>query len=504
MRSSTARNQGKQNIEDRIAVVRRQRILIGIAAALVVLYLVIAVHYAFHFEPKSFVNGIDVSGMSLKEAKQKLLEVADGYTLTVLGPENQEETIDGGEIGLVIKDASNAKLCLKAQPSLSWLRAMFREKRYRVDLQTGFDESALLSRLDAMPMLQEEDMEAPEDAYLSVSEDGSYVIVPEKTGTMLRTGEARDLIMDAALNARPEVDLTAAQDLPSVYRDDANLITRRDEWNAFMVSAGLTYRVGDTEEVLDGPVIASLLSDDGEHVELSYAKTADLMSEWKDRHDTYSSSFEFQTSYGGTVMIEPYGDYGFELDEEDTCRDVMEKITSHSTGVYDASYFHEAPYNTNHGLGGNYVEVSIDYQHLWVYKDGVCVCDTDVVTGMPKFGSVTYHGCYAIKKKETEVVLGDLDVEGYESPVSYWLPFNSGEGIHDAPWRDYFGGKIWLSNGSHGCVNAPDWCMDDIFNNVEVGEAVVVYGKEYDESVYQAGSKTVNENYYYDVYYGGE
>lgn len=503
MKSSTASRLGKQNIEQRRATVRRQRMLISAAAALIVLYLVIAFSYLFRFEPKSYVNGIDVSRLSLRAAKEKLAGAADNWQLQISGPGGQSETLMREDLSLAIADASNAKLAIKAQPKLGWLPAIFREKRYRVDLKTSYDEAALESRMDGMEMLREDAMEAPEDAHLSVAEDGSYVIVPEKTGTFLKTDEARAIITDAVMNARIEADLSEAQVLPEIYQTDGNLQTRRDEWNAFMASVGLTYRVGDSEEVFDGPRIASLLDDDGEHVTLSYAKTADLMAQWRSEHDTYKSTFEFDTSTGRTVKIQPYGDYGFALNEEDTCTDVMERIRSHDRGTYTAQYYHEAPYTENHGLGGTYVEVNINAQHLWVYKDGECVCDTEVVTGLPIFGRVTYMGCYAIKKKQREVELGTEDMEGSDNPVvDYWLPFNAGEGIHDASWREHFGGKIWLTNGSHGCVNVPDWCMDDVYNNVEVGEAVVIYGSDYDEAVNDRNVKTVNEDYYYDVFYG--
>ena len=481
---------------------RRQRFLIGAVIALIVLYLIIAVYYAFHFEPKTYVNGVEVSGLSLKVAKEKLKEVADTWEIRIIGPAEQSGTITGSELSLSIADASDAKLALKAQPKLSWLSAIFREKRYRVDLKTEYDGAALQEKMDALPMLDEANMEPPEDAALVVAEDGSYVIRPEKTGSLLNTEEARALITSAVGNARTEADLTKVQVLPEIYETDENLGIRRDEWNAFMASAGLTYRISDTEEVLDGKTIASLLDDDGEHVTLSYAKTADLMARWKEEHDTYGCTFDFNTSTGRTVKIEPYGDYGFSLNEEDTCADVMERIRTHDRGTYTVKYFHEAPYAENHGLGGNYVEVNIDAQHLWVYKDGECVCDTEVVTGLPVWGRVTYHGCYAIKKKERNVELGTEDMEGSDNPVvSYWLPFNAGEGIHDASWREHFGSRIWLTNGSHGCVNVPDWCMEDVYYNVEVGEAVVVYGSEYDEAVNDRNVKTVDENYYYDVYY---
>lgn len=471
-------------------------------AALLLLYLFVAIFFVWHFEPKSSVNGVDLSGLTLAAAREKLKEVADGYQLKVKGPGGDEVILSGNDLKVSVTDASNAQSCLKAQPKLTWIAAVFREKPYTVDLVMDFDEDALSSAMDSMDMLNPEKMTEPADAYLEQQGDGTRIIVPEVMGTTLDTEKARSLIYEAVRAARTEVDLDPAHIKPAVYSDDEGLKTRMTEWNALITSSGLTYHVGDTDEVMDGPVIASLLDDDGEHVTVSYAKTADLMADWKSRHDTYHTSFEFTTHSGNTVWVQPWGDYGFELDEEGTCADVMEKINSHDKGKYKAKYFHEAPYDFNKGLGGDYVEINIDRQYLWVYKDGEVVVDTEVVTGLPVFGRVTYYGCYSIKKKVREITLGDLEVEGYETLVHYWLPFNSGEGIHDAYWREYFGGKIWLTNGSHGCVNVPEWCMEDVFDNVEVGEAVVIYGTEYDEKVNDPSIKTVDEEYYYREFYG--
>lgn len=51
-----------------------------------------------------------------------------------------------------------------------------------------------------------------------------------------------------------------------------------------------------------------------------------------------------------------------------------------------------------------------------------------------------------------------------------------GEGFHDAPWRGgAFGGGIYFSNGSHGCLNLPPHVAQVIFDNVEIHTPVIVY-----------------------------
>ncbi len=47
-------------------------------------------------------------------------------------------------------------------------------------------------------------------------------------------------------------------------------------------------------------------------------------------------------------------------------------------------------------------------------------------------------------------------------------------GIHDASWRKKFGGKIYQTNGSHGCVNVPTSSAEKLFSMVEVGTPVYI------------------------------
>jgi hypothetical protein len=65
---------------------------------------------------------------------------------------------------------------------------------------------------------------------------------------------------------------------------------------------------------------------------------------------------------------------------------------------------------------------------------------------------------------------------GYKSWVNYFMPFNGGIGLHDASWRQNFGGTYYLYNGSHGCINMPYSAVKKIFENVSVGTKVIVYG----------------------------
>ena len=65
--------------------------------------------------------------------------------------------------------------------------------------------------------------------------------------------------------------------------------------------------------------------------------------------------------------------------------------------------------------------------------------------------------------------------EDYETPVSYWMPFNKNVGLHDAIWRNKFGSNFYKAGGSHGCINLPFYVAEKIYNMVEKGTPVICY-----------------------------
>jgi len=128
------------------------------------------------------------------------------------------------------------------------------------------------------------------------------------------------------------------------------------------------------------------------------------------------------------------------------------------------------PHGIKAGLK-DFVEVSIEQQKLWLFKAGNLLLETNVVTGNRTLGRSTPKGTYAIRAKAKDVVLRGAD---YATPVSYWMPFHNGYGLHDANWRRKFGSTIYISNGSHGCVNMPTKLTPFVFANVEVGTPVII------------------------------
>jgi len=116
------------------------------------------------------------------------------------------------------------------------------------------------------------------------------------------------------------------------------------------------------------------------------------------------------------------------------------------------------------------IDVYISEQKLYYFENNKLILTSDVVTGK-KNGTPTGH--YKVLRKKQDVYLkGDTFLDH----VDYWIAFIGGlYGIHDAQWRNEFGGDIYKKDGSHGCVNMPLNNMKKLYEKVKVGTAVNIY-----------------------------
>lgn len=208
-----------------------------------------------------------------------------------------------------------------------------------------------------------------------------------------------------------------------------------------------------------------------------------------DKEETLNKQYQITDPDGKPVKVKNQS-YGWEIDQEAT-ENAIKQAFIHNTGFVDGSnYIRGVGYTTkgigygvkdNHGLGKDFVVVSIDQQKLWVYKNNqpVVVLD-DVVTGTadPKADDATPKGVWYIMYKQSPSILRGKNNDGtkYASKVQYWMPFTqTGCGLHDASWRTNWSKDAYKEGGSHGCVNIKPGEIKQVWDNTYQNEPVIVY-----------------------------
>ena len=129
-------------------------------------------------------------------------------------------------------------------------------------------------------------------------------------------------------------------------------------------------------------------------------------------------------------------------------------------------------FQLGHGL--TYIDISIEKQRVILFENGRKVMESACVTGTPNRERATHYGSFRINYKQRNRILRGSQ-KLYEAFVSYWMPFDGGIGLHDATWRGKFGGNIYKSNGSHGCINLPPAFAKQLYERVTVGMPVYVH-----------------------------
>ena len=457
-----------------------------VVLVLLVVYLAGMLYYNDKFLNGTMVNGSDVGGMTLQKANDQLSKKVNGQSLKLIFNDGQSEVLQSAQLGVSYNKDNSLNQLMKNQNKWAWFIGFFKnEKNTLTDLIQISDEN-LTNGIASMEHAKEENQIAPTDAYIQYK-DGSFSIIEETLGSKFNTEELVKNIKVALSEGKQQLDVTKANGYvkPQVYKDDQDLNNQLKAANEYCLST-ITYTTPKGKEIaLDGSTLITWLSkqDDGSYTKDESVFKEKLTAFVKELASQYNSigatrTFTGKDGQGHTVNG---GTYGFRVSTDSELSALLKIINENkSENNRIPEHTGQLPSGENGGLGTTYLEINITKQHLWFVKDGSVVLESDFVSGKESDPSrLTPNGTYYIYNKERNRVLrGTKQPNGkyeYESPVSYWMPFNKGIGLHDASWRSTFGGDIYINSGSHGCINLPTGFAGSLYSQIYVNLPVVVY-----------------------------
>ena len=444
-------------------------------AILVMIYCIVSVHYANRYYPGTWINGVDCSNLTVDEVKEKLKEHRQSYTLKLSEREGRQEVLTSEEIGYLATFDSVAEI-KNEQGMWNWLSHLTDINYCTAEGKPGFEEDKLRSALNALDCVSGPDVTAPTDAYVDYT-DG-IKIVPETQGTTVDTDKLYEVVSQAILNNQNRIDLDAegCYIQPNITLETPEFKEITDHIRKY-TDVTITLNVADTTEVINSEQISQwLYQDDDGDVALDKEKIRSYMYDMEDKYDTVGKTRNFVNSYGNTVQIRP-GTLGWSIAANNETEKIYNEILDGEDVTRDIEYDSKAPSWDDNDIGNTYVEISIDNQHMWYYKNGSLLVETDVTTGTSSTGHDTPRGAFYLNNKQMNVTLVSINPDDpYESKVTYWLPFKGNTyGIHDASWRSSYGGSNYIYNGSHGCVNTPYNSVKTIYENITVGTPVIIW-----------------------------
>ena len=405
-----------------------------------------------HFLPRTKINDVSVAFRSVDTASERISSAPVIIKL-------KEKAKDGSEAEetITLEPEANTSFrydcseILAQQDPKMWLPSFFKEKTYTCNKIYGsYDLAALKRSVHALNCLNSANVETPKDAYLAL--EGQELFLREATaGNLLKEDvltEAVKTFASAYLNGSGEdtLDLSPYYEKAAIQADDPAL---QQQYQDMQDLLGKTVQLN---------ISASLHQDLRKDVFfdwLLFADNAFTVNEEKVQEyarsiaDKYSvSDYEYISSSGLTKRL-------------------SEAVLATEDTLVDAPWVYESRKK---------VEVSISQQTLWYYENDEVVFSSPIVSGDVPTGCSTPTGTYYVQRKVSPNTLRGSDYTEY---VDYWIGWDNAGGhllgFHDASWRSEFGGDIYLTDGSHGCINMPTDKAGQLYNAVEIGTPVYIY-----------------------------
>ena len=433
-----------------------------IVGSLLAVYLIMTVYFSNHFFFRTYINGINVTGRSNKSAQELMTEKASDYALTINGRYDDTEQLNGNDINLKYDFNDGINKLLEEQNPFTWIKSIFSSNKYTITDGISYDDELLKQILGNLNCLNESNVKEPINASINYTGDG-YEIVKEDKGNKLNYDKFYSMVLTNIQNINDVLDLDkeGCYEEPK-YTSKTDVVVQAKNTIDKYMSSKITYNVSGDEIVIDSSLINTWINiDEDFNVTLNEDAIKEYVNQLGDIYDNIGSTRTF-TRWSGEVIKVSTTPGIYYIDRDTTISQIVEAISNGSETTKDLSF--KTPTATDDYVINTFVEVDLTNQTVVYYKNGKLITQGNVVTGNVSAGHATPSGVYRLDWKAKDFVLrGD----GYASPVSFWMPFNGGIGLHDASWRSSFGGSIYKTNGSHGCVNMPYSVAQAIYNNIE-------------------------------------
>ncbi|AIY79911.1 hypothetical protein FDC58_02205 [Clostridium botulinum] len=334
-------------------------------------------------------------------------------------------------------------------------------------ISISYDEQLLRQCIDNLSCLNPTNVTEPKSSKLEYR-DYSYIITPEVIGSKLNKEKLYTNVVMAIKNQEIELNLETLDcyEHPQYTSNSPEVIYAADTINKYL-SANITYSYGGMVQVVDKYKVIDWISIE--------PNLSIILDESKVRNFVEGLASSYRSSLGTSIKVNggySGNNHGWEINVDEETRTLISLIKSGQTLTTYPSYYQTLAASYFNNVSDTFVEIDMTNQHLWFYKNGYLVVQSDIVTGNMSAGYATPSGTYKLYYKQKDTVLRG---PGYASPVSFWMPFNGGIGLHDANWRSEFGGEIYKNGGSHGCINLPYSTAKSIYDNITPKTTIICY-----------------------------
>lgn len=451
---------------------------LGIAAmVLIITYMLLVVYFTDRCNTYTYINGIDATGMTSSEINDALSAVSlSDYKLSICDYYGNTYDISGTDIDMKCNYYDSVSQVIGNQNQFTWLNDVMVGSSYEVTPSGyNYDVFKLAQTIDSLEPFSDYDNAKAE---VSITKDHGKYVLTDNTRKVLDKNAAKVLIASSISCGENNVDLTSCYSDAQYTPDQKKIIDLFDHIDKFQ-NTEFKYIDGDLERIVNFNEMNRWLNIDASG--LPYLENGRLSIDDGKMQNTIehvATIFNTEddvikwTRKDGTIAELPYKGNGYKVNTMEEADRIQEEMFTGQ--VYERSpiYAQEGLGRGNSAVGDDYVEVDFEHQKMYCYRDGELKLESDCVTGNIRNHCNTpemVSPIYFMQKNRT------LHGDNYDTFVYYWMAFYNHYGLHDATWRSSFGNNIYLTNGSHGCVNLPKDVAGELYDLVYVGMPVVLY-----------------------------
>ena len=453
-------------------------LLFVILLQIMIAYIGLAFYYRNAFEYGTWINGVYCTGKSIEEVNEELSDKFVYEGITIYDKDQNAYQITAQDIDYQYDFGQSLKLYIDKQNSWLWVDSFWKIKDDELNPAIIYDEDDFEECFNTMPFVSQRNKE---NGRLSIIKThNGYELLNERSG-LLNLEEAKQAVEEAVKNSETSISLEEA----GCYYDmeltkEMQEILRKWEMIEDFQDCNIVYQIGDDMVPVDASVVCDwiLLEEDGSfalddkgQLQFNEDAVAEFIDRLAEEYDTVGKVRRFKSTKGDIIEIEG-GIYGNQLDKEAETAYLMDAFLGKADEVHIPTYKQTAVKQGKDDIGDTYIEVDMTEQMMYYYQNGKLELETPIVTGNTSRKMGTPAGVNYVYLKQTDRILRG---EGYASHVNFWMPVKGNIGIHDAAWRSNYGGKIYQTNGSHGCINTPYNVMAKLYEMVEVGTPVVMF-----------------------------
>ena len=429
-----------------------------------------------HFPSNTIINEIDCSGMTTAEAKKVLTNNWNKNSFDVIENGKTIATLKGMDFQYAIEDGLQQIMDegykLPVYTTLLKKNAEQTVAMTPEDWTKSFDE-----QINALPIYDQEEPVTTENAYVNM-ENNKFEIVPEIYGNNIDQEKLKAAIAETLSQGTWSLDFQEKDfyTLPTLKTDSEEILAKQAYCKKYL-SHEITYTFGsDTVTISPIDMDKMMSADESGKITVKEKKVKSFVKNLATTYNTVGTDRAFKSTSRGTVIVDG-GTYGYTIDKTKEIKQLTKDLKGLKDVTREPVYSQEGWGWENNGFGTTYVEVDLAMQKLWYYQNGQLLLTSDFVSGNVAENCHTPTGAFAIVYMAQDVTLkggNKEDGTDYASHVDYWMPFYSDYGLHDADWRSSFGGSIYLTGGSHGCVNMPPSKAAQLYYLISTGTPVIV------------------------------